>query len=477
MPQRERMSSVDTAWLRMDSPANLMMIVGVMMLGGKIPPARFRKTIEARLLKHRRFRQKVETDATGAAYWVDDPDFDLDRQIERVKLPRPAGKKQLQDYVAGLLTEPLEDDRPPWRFHIVENYADGGSALVTRLHHCIADGIALISVLLSITDTSATAKLARSSDADPEPDTTSDDAGVLGEFFGPMTKTARKAFRLAGKGIEQGLGIAQQPSRLAGLLKIGGGVAQEIAQLALMPDDSPTRLKGTPGFDKRVAWSEPMPLAEVKAVGKALECSVNDVLLSCVAGAFRGWMEEQGDDTTGVEIRAMVPVNLRPPGEEARLGNRFGLVGLLLPVGIAHPLRRTYAVHQRMNDLKGSYQAALTLGVLGVLGYCPRPVQKQVLDTLSRKGSAVMTNVPGPRQTLYLAGAPIEQQMFWVPQSGDIGVGVSILSYAERVQFGLVSDAGFIDDPHNVAKRFATEFAALKKLAPKPKRSRAKATA
>jgi WS/DGAT/MGAT family acyltransferase len=228
-----------------------------------------------------------------------------------------------------------------------------------------------------------------------------------------------------------------------------------------MEHDSPTSLKGRPSGSKAVAWCEPLPLADVKAVGKALGCSVNDVLLACVAGAIRGYLQARGEAAQGVELRAMVPVNLRPPGRSRTLGNKFGLVPLVLPVGIANPIERVMEVHRRMNELKGGYTAVLAMGILGVTGLLPQVAQTQILSILANKASAVMTNVPGPQQQLYIAGTPLKQLLFWVPQSGDIGVGVSILSYNGGVQFGLVTDKRLCDNPQDIIDRFAPEFAAL----------------
>jgi WS/DGAT/MGAT family acyltransferase len=202
-------------------------------------------------------------------------------------------------------------------------------------------------------------------------------------------------------------------------------------------------------------------LPEIKAVGKVLGCSVNDLLLSAVAGALRAYLVEKGDDAEGVEVRAMVPVNLRRPEDEGKLGNRFGLVALVLPVGIENPLARLYETRARMESLKNSWQAALTLTVLGAVGMTPKIVQEQVLDLLASKASAVMTNVPGPTSALYLAGARLTQPLFWVPQSGDIGIGVSILSYDGGVQIGLMCDDQLVPDPELIVKGFAREFERL----------------
>jgi WS/DGAT/MGAT family acyltransferase len=225
-----------------------------------------------------------------------------------------------------------------------------------------------------------------------------------------------------------------------------------------MPPDSPTRLKGKTGTVKRVAWSELIPLSEVKALGRALGCSVNDVLLSAVAGAFRTYFLQKGETVRDVEVRAMIPVNLRSARDEGTLGNRFGLGTLSLPLHEDNPFARLFLVRKRMNELKSSYQPPLTLGILAAVGIAPKIVQQQFLDILAAKASAVMTNVPGPKKPLYLAGSRLDQVMVWVPQSGDIGVGVSILSYNDNVQFGLITDHGFVPDPENIAPLFAAEF-------------------
>ena len=204
-----------------------------------------------------------------------------------------------------------------------------------------------------------------------------------------------------------------------------------------------------------------MPLDVVKVVGKALNCSINDVLLSCVSGAIGGWLRAQGDNPDGAEIRAMVPVNLRPLEHAWQLGNRFGLAPLVLPIGIANPVERVYAVRQRMNQLKGSYQPLLAFGVLAVTGLFIKPVQDVVLGLFAKKTTAVMTNVPGPAVPLKFCGSTLRQTMFWVPASGDVGVGVSILSYGGGVQFGLITDAGLCADPQAIIDRFEPEFQQL----------------
>ena len=227
-----------------------------------------------------------------------------------------------------------------------------------------------------------------------------------------------------------------------------------------MPTDSPTRFKGVPTGAKRVAWSEPLRLPEVKAVAHALGCSINDILLACVAGAMRDYLAEKGEATEGVEVRALVPIDLRSPAQQGELGNRFGILALVLPVGIEHPLERLFTVRQRMLALKSSLEPPVTLGLIGALGFMPKMVQEQVFSLLLSRATAVMTNVPGPAEMMTIAGSPLKQMLFWVPQSGDIGVGVSILSYAGKVQFGLITDAALTPDPEAMTSRFGREFEA-----------------
>lgn len=460
----ERIASVDTAWLRMDRPSNLMQIVGVMIFAGRLDPQRLKRTVARRLQRYVRFHQIAEQNSEGA-WWVDDDDFDIDTHVRQSLLPSPCGKHELEKFVAELASEPLNPSRPRWEYQLVET-AEGDSALVIRIHHAIADGIALIGVLNSLTDDIADAPedgdlkpLLRRDSVDPGE--TSADDGFWNNIAEPITDLALGAIRIGGNLWGQYQGLRKDPGSIRDYASVAGSLVNEVKKLALMPDDSATRLKGKPGRVKRVAWSEPIPLAQVKAVGCVLGCSVNDMLLSVVAGALRGYLLEQGDSAKDTEIRALVPVSLRSTDSNETLGNHFGLVALELPVGIENPLTRLYTTRKRMQALKGSYQAPLTYSLLGLVGMAPRFLQQQVLDLLSSKATAVMTNVPGPQQARYMAGAKLRQQMFWVPQSGNIGIGVSILSYDGQVQFGLITDKNIVDDPGCIVKRFALEFEKL----------------
>ena len=466
-PRAERMSRVDTAWLRMDNDVNLMMIVGVWLLTPAITLEALRERIQAKLLQYDRFRQKAVADAMGAQ-WVDDEAFDITQHVLPMTLePRPGESERhaLQRACGELAATPLDPHRPLWQMHLVEHY-EGGSALVVRIHHCIGDGIALISVMMSITDGGADPPKRRRKqavDEAPEHDWLAD------AVLKPLTDLTVKAIGMYGSGVGKSMEALANPTQpllsSMGMAKSGLQVAQDVAALALMPDDSPTLLKGKPLGRKVVAWSEPMSLEHVKIVGKGLGCTVNDVLLSCVAGAIGDYLLAQGQDPAGKEIRAMVPVNLRPLEKAWQLGNRFGLAPLVLPIGVANPVERVYAVRQRMNDMKGSYQPLLAFAVLSVSGLFIKPVQDAILGLFAKKATAVMTNVPGPAVPLQFCGSTLRQNMFWVPASGDIGVGVSILSYGGGVQFGLITDEQLCPDPQQIVDRFEPEFDKLTWLA------------
>ncbi|AMO25456.1 diacylglycerol O-acyltransferase [Ramlibacter tataouinensis] len=454
----ERMTKVDTAWLRMDSPGNLMMILGFWTLRPGIGYEALCERVRERLLKYGRFRQRVDQDLAGAS-WIEDEGFDIHRHVVRESLPRGQARAQLQKRLGELALQPLDHRHPLWQIHLIEHF-EGGSALIMRIHHCIADGVALIAVAMSLADGGQA----------PPPSAKRQAARDVDDWFSealirPLTEMASKALEVAHGGAAKSISLLLDPRKRAeapkALARLGMQVASDAASLLLMPDDSKTRLKGRAGTVKRVAWCDPLPLVEVKAVGKALGCSINDVLLSCVAGAIGGYLRSLGDRTEGQEIRAMIPVNLRPLEQAHKLGNRFGLVPLSLPIGIENPIERVYEVRRRMNALKGSTQPLLAFALLASAGVLAKGGQDALLNIFNRKTTAVMTNVPGPREKIELLGAGVEQCMFWVPQAGDIGLGISVLSYGGGVQFGVITDASLCPEPQKIIEGFEPEFARL----------------
>jgi diacylglycerol O-acyltransferase / wax synthase len=463
--RREPMSRVDTAWLRMERPTNLMMITGVLVFDEQLDMATLKTVLADRFLAFRRFRQKA-VEVAGQSFWEFDKDFDLNWHVRRMALPGDASKDELEEYVSQLASTPLDKSKPLWQFHIVENY-QGGSALITRIHHCYADGIALVQVMLSLTDANAKESLTA------RPVKARVKAVEGGTVFQRLLEPARLGldqFMALGEKAAQALGdYAKDPEKTIESLKVGAGelgeIVSELANAIMLPDDPHTVFRGPLGVSKRVAWCEPIPLELVKSVGRAMDCTVNDVLMACAAGALRGYMLEQDQPLPKDGIRATVPVNLRPLEHAKKLGNHFGLVFLDLPVHESNPLARLFAVRSCMQRLKTSRQAIVSFGLLAALGLGPAMVQKPALEMFSRKATAVATNVPGPQTPLYMAGCKLREQMFWVPQTGTIGMGLSILSYNGAVHFGLIVDKKNVPVPDLIVQRFRPELEKLLMLA------------
>lgn len=449
---REALTAVDAAWLRMDRPTNLMMICGMLVLDAPVGLQQLRDVIRTRMLCFHRFRQRV-ADCAGDPYWETDADFDLDWHVRRLALP--AGEGALEEVASDLFSTPLDPGKPMWQCHLVD--MPGACAVIVRVHHCYGDGYAMLHVVGAMTD------------ADPaRPGLPQDDVAPPGparsaweHVLGPVTEVAGDVVRLINSAAGAGAALLASPDAVLGAARDGADVLYQAAVIANMTPDAPSRLKGKLGVVKKVAWAKPVPLAEIKAVAAVLGCSVNDVLVACVAGALRAYLADTEGQDPGLDLRALVPVNLRPPGRLNALGNHFGMVFLDLPSAIEDPVRRALEVHKRMGLLKQSKQPAVALAILTVIGMSPEVLKEQILEALAANASMVVTNVHGPDAPRYLAGRRIVRQMFWVPQSGGIGLGISLFSYAGQLNFGVAADVRRVPDPAAIAQLFAAQFETL----------------
>ena len=266
-------------------------------------------------------------------------------------------------------------------------------------------------------------------------------------------EAVRSVRRLTDRGVETLL----DPHRAVSAVQQGAASAGVLARLAAMPADPPTVFRGSLCTRKAAAWSEILPLDGIKAYSKRVGATINDVLLTAVAGALRNYVLRRGHDPDGLDIRAVVPVNLRPDHEIGELGNRFGLVFLALPIGVSDRQERLRVLKQRMDAIKRSSEAIVTYAVLNGIGMTSPAIESAAVQFFGSKATAVMTNVPGPRETLYLAGTPVRSLMFWVPQSARLGLGVSILSYDGQVRIGVASDTGLVPDPESIVAEFEAE--------------------
>ena len=451
------MSNVDAAWLHMESPTNLMLIAGVMSFYEKLEFSELKEVIEDRLLPFERFRQKVVTSAVPGVgpRWVDDPHFNLRAHLQRVALPEPGGQKELQEMVSTIMSTPLDFSKPLWQFQYIENYR-GGSALVARIHHCIADGIALVRVLLSLTDDSP--------NGSPKTRRTRRRRKPLGGgFWLPevVNDAVYSVGRITAKMVDKTLETLTDPARAAQMVTEGAKGTAVLARLATMPADPDTIFKGELTTAKRCAWSEVLSLDEVKAHSKAQGATINDVLLAGVTGALRRYMIGRKAEVNGLNIRAVVPVNLRPESDVIKLGNKFGLVFLALPIGIADRSERLVELKRRMDKIKKSSEPMVIYAILNAVGLTGPKVESVALQLFGSKATGVMTNLPGPREEIFLAGKAMRSMMFWVPQSARLGLGVSILSYAGQVRLGVATDSGLVPDPEAIIEAFQEEMKAM----------------
>jgi diacylglycerol O-acyltransferase / wax synthase len=448
------MSSVDAAWLGMEDPTNLMMVTGVLMLDGKVDIRRLRVLLDKRLAPFGRFHQRVVWPRTRASlpHWQEEARFNIDNHVSHIALPAPGGDKALRELVSEQMSSPLDMTKPLWHIHLIDGYG-GGSVVLARIHHSIADGMALVRVMLSLTDASPTARPVRL-------------RGEKTNVAGPLDWLPAAV----GRGIAAGQRLLDNPAKVGDYARLGAEGAYRLGRLVALPPDPQTVFKGQLGRRKRAAWSSPVPLDDFKLIGKAFGATVNDVLVATATGALRRYLERLHEPTAGVSIRASVPVNLRPLHQAHKLGNSFGLVFLTLPVGVVDPVRRLRSIKKEMDSLKRSPEALVAYGVLNLMGLAPVEVEKLGLRFFGSKATAVLTNVPGPREPLFLAGQRLDKVMFWVPQSGHLGLGISILSYAGGVMLGVATDEGLVADPGKIVEAFGQEFQALRVAAAKTAR-------
>ena len=442
------MGSADAAWLHMDRPTNLMMITSALWFDEPVDEERLRAVVGERLVaRFPRFRQRVVEGLTGPAW--EDVKVDLDLHIHHLALPAP-GDRQVLERVAGeLMSAPLDRAIPLWSIHLFDGYGDG-CAIVVRMHHAIADGIALARVMLGLTD-AAGGDETGTGFSDPAPSRSAD----------PLTGAARTAARAAGTLLHEATEALLHPSHLLDLAREGGADAAALTHLLTAPAEREHALHRGLGIAHRAAWSDPLPLDAVKATAHRYGVTVNDVLVACVAGAARVHFERLGEPLE--DIRAMVPFNLRPLDQPLPrdLGNRFGLVLLELPVSVADPLERLHEASWRMRAIKRSREGVVSYGILDVMGRTPVALESRIVDLFSSKATMVLTNVPGPREPIFMAGARVGGVLVWAPCSGAVGMSVSIFSYDGEVTVGFMVNGRLVDDASVLVGAFEAAAAEL----------------
>ena len=441
------MSTADAAWLRMDRPTNLMIVNSVLWFDEPVDWERCKAVFLDRIVaRFDRFRQRAaEGLPLAPPHWEDDPSFDPALHFHHVALPAPHDRAALQDFIGDRIATPLDHSRPLWEVYLIDDFGSGCAVLV-RIHHSIADGIALARVMLTLTD-----------GGEPGP-------GIAETAHRNGTRLGALA-HAAGVAVHEGVETLLHPEHARTLAAGAADDAQTLAKLLVPGSDPQTAIKGEQSIAHRVAWSEPVALWRVKRAGRAHGATVNDVLVAAVTAAVGRHLRDQGDEVD--EVHALVPFNLRPLDRPLprELGNRFGLVLLGLPVGVDDPPARLAEVKRRMDAIKDSHEGAFAYGILGLMGRTPVQLEARLIDYFTAKGSMVLTNVPGPRRKLSLAGTPLAGVLVWAPCSGTIGMSVSVFSYAGKVTVGFLTDAGLVPDPQALADAFRDELLALARAA------------
>ena len=428
---RKRVASNDAMWLQ-DTATNLM-VINAVFTTDRMDLACFQEAFRERVInaaagvRFGRFRERIIW-VGRVPHWEADPAFDVSRQIFAARNSDLSTTEKLQAYVGAEASQPLPEDRPRWQIQVVENFEDGSSAFVVRIHHSIADGMALVSVIFTLME-----------EMTAEHDTAPPKGGI------------RPAAGAPGKGFLRALAI---PLAAPGIL---------LTRMLWRADRHALHGPKVSGV-KQVAWTKPLDLAVVKEAKNRLDATVNDVLMASVSGALSRYLERHAGQIVD-RFRVSMPVNVRPAHETLTLENRFAAVPLELPAGIPLLRDRVRAVKAQMDALKRSVAPIVVYGIQrALLLAMPQSVSRGLIDFLANKCTAVVTNVPGPQRAITLAGRRVRSMMFWVPQRADIGVGISILSFAGKVQVGVLADARLVPDAHDLVLAFEEEFDALRAL-------------
>jgi WS/DGAT/MGAT family acyltransferase len=442
------MLPADSAWLALERPENPMIITVMLRVQGLTAP-RFREFLAVYWSAWERFRyQPVRR--TAGWYWQRDPDFDPLRHLE-VVIDRFTSD-QLRSWVSARLNEPLPLFRPSWKFWLAPN-AEGGAALVLRMHHCYADGLSLRGLF---------DRLCPASPRQPPALYGAPERDGFGRWLGAAEGWLSSLASAVGDNVGDGA-LAEALGRAGHTLglwrRAGVRLTHDFTGLLVEAEDTPSPLRRPLLGRRQCHWSAPVPLARLWGIARTTRTAINDVLLSCVTAALAPRLGLTRGARHRACLHAAVPVDLRQrlPAElcpePGNLGNGFGTLFVPLPVDGESPLERLYRIKQETRRLKASTQPLVAWGLSACAPLLPDSLRSPVVDAFCRKASLVVSNVPGTAEPRYLAGCRVTEQMFWVPQAGAQGLGLGIVSYAGQVQFGVVADEalnleleGFLQD-------------------------------
>jgi WS/DGAT/MGAT family acyltransferase len=455
VPQQhlDRLSAVDAAFLHQEGPTTHMHIGGVVLLEGPPPPfVELREHVRSRLPLVPRYRQKLAAPpfGLGRQLWVDDPAFNLDYHLRHTALPRPGGDDALRRLVGRLFAQRLDRTKPLWELWYVEGLEGGRTALISKTHHALVDGVSGVDLATVLFDLDPEPRELESGDAwQPRPEPTG------AELAAESLRSAATAPLRA---------LARAPKELADAREALEGLGEVVWAGLNPPPDTPLNVHIGPHRRFEVAAAS---LADFKEIKNAFGGTVNDVVLAVVAGALQRWFHSRGLRTEGLELRAAVPVSLRTADERGALGNRLTQLVAPLPVGMRDPVLRLKRVSEAMEGVKESKQALGAEVIAGAQDFAPPTLLAQAsrLNFSTRFYNLLVTNVPGLQVPLYVIGRRVDA-VFPVPfLAGDRALAVAVMSYDGGMGFGLIGDLDAMPDLVVVAKGIDESIAELLALA------------
>lgn len=460
------MAAIDHLMLSMDQPGPPPIITGFLEFERPLDFKRLEAAVQDRLLRHERFKKRVCRPAgpVETARWETDANFDLKAHLFVAPAPYPGNKEQLQALFSSLASKPLDPERPLWQIHYIKNIESGGSLLFFRVHHCIADGIAMAQLLVSLTDEDPGAR--------PGARLNGSNAATRKHPKTALRRPPQGGKKLCDAGdfaIRGFKNVLSNPCYAKKRVKTAGQAFSEgagtIARVLMLPPDSRFFFKGERGHKRGIAWSEPLPLADVKKAAAHFNATVNDIVVALATGGLRRYLKQHEDLEGKPGIRMAIPVNLRPPGSEradhVALENRIGFLLAELPVYIRNPGRRIRRVRNMLNRLKQSSDMVFAWAGLHALGTVPPDMARKTAYHLAGKITGIISNVPGPGRSLCFAGEKLKKVMFWLPLLKGLSLGISIISYNNAVFMGIVTDSRIVPDPETISGHIEDEFKAL----------------
>ncbi len=471
----DRLTSTDAGFLHQETPSAHMHVGGLLLFEGPAPPLQeFLDHIRGRLHLVPRYRQKLAVPPAGSGrpLWVDDPDFNLEYHVRHSALPAPGSEAQLLEMTARIASQPLDRTKPLWEFWLVEGVAPapGSSterfAMLAKNHHALVDGVSGIDLATVLLDFSPTPAGLDTDGLEPWVPAREPSAAEL------LAAGARDAVNALAGMATRALSAAGQPGRTLGGLRDAAEGLGELVWAGLNPAPA-TPLNVTIGPHRRYRVVR-QRLADYKTVKNELGGTVNDVVLTVVAGALGGWLRSRGVSTDGLEMRALVPVSVRTRDERGTLGNRLTVMRGPLPVYIEDSVARLPIVARAMEDLKSSKQAIGASTLVAVNDIAPPAVLAQAsrLQFSTRLFNLLVTNIPGPQIPLHILGRELQDlfPLAFLPEGH--ALAVAIMSYNGRIEYGLLGDFDALPDLDVIARGIDESLAELLSAAAPPRRGR-----